>query len=234
MPRTVDTVDVRLTCKIKRQPALETGQECPSSATTTDDAAAAAAVAEHQASQKIITTQETPKGSLEIDVDLTTGEQTSSSSSSSGENTDYLSKKFGFRKHLFRGNTQGYSTPPSSSLHPESETLAQRHRQHRRDMIKTLFLATLDYTNRTLANATMTVPTNMNDTMQDSTTATQDWKDLNLTQLLDVLYHNSSLSVTAPATHSISGTQLGRNFTQEDDGDEAEQIQDRSHPNLER
>ncbi|KAF9171825.1 hypothetical protein BGX20_006857 [Mortierella sp. AD010] len=121
--------------EIVLQATLETAQECPSGATTTDDAAAVV-VAMREESQKIDTTQETPKGSLDIDADLTTGEQTSSSSLSSsslssGRNMDYLSR------NLASENTSsaGYSTLPlsSSSLHPETETLAQHHRQHCRD-----------------------------------------------------------------------------------------------------
>ncbi|KAF9109637.1 hypothetical protein BGX27_007385 [Mortierella sp. AM989] len=96
----------------------------------------------------------------------------------------------------------------------------------------TRFLETLDHTNSTLANSTMsatsiTTATNTTSTMQNSTTlTTEDWKHLNSTQLLDVLHHNSSLIAIAPATHSISGTQLGRNFAQE--GVDAEQIQNKS------
>ncbi|KAF8981143.1 hypothetical protein BGZ46_003197 [Entomortierella lignicola] len=104
------------------------------------------------------------------------------------------------------------------------------------DLIKdnatvTRFLETLDYTNATLANATATTLADFmngfNATSTQNATAVaaiQDWKHLNSTQLLELLHYNSSLIAIAPATHSISGAQLGRNFAQED----SDQIQDKS------
>ncbi|KAF9412901.1 hypothetical protein BGZ76_005122 [Entomortierella beljakovae] len=99
------------------------------------------------------------------------------------------------------------------------------------------FLETLDLSNKTLANTTSTITEttqeDSNTTHQNMTATsidkglTNDWKHLTSTQLLEELHNNSSLITLAPSTstHSISGTQMGRNFAQHEDGD---QIQDKT------
>ncbi|KAF9346692.1 hypothetical protein BGX26_001796 [Mortierella sp. AD094] len=256
--------------------ALGADQECPSSATDDDDAVVDTTQVAEQEPQ-IISTQETPNGGLDINVDLTTGEQKPSSSSSGGDssnaysqgNMDYLRKNLASdnstnnndnnntESESASSGTAGYSTPlqltPSETSANVTDNIVEMRQQEQTirkviqesknynsknetltlnngtvvpisEMIKdkvttTRFLETLDHTNSTLANATMTASTTMNSKQNftSAAAATQDWKHLNSTQLLDVLHHNSSLIAIAPATHSISGTQLGRNFAQEDD-----------------